>query len=93
MYTYMDGVEVDFDSLEPISSPTNPNQTPVLSIENKLNANGWEIPEPKTPIEPTGWELMMSIWMVKSQSSSISYVVRQWRMKSTHLTSRLKWRR
>jgi hypothetical protein len=55
MYTYMDGVEVDVDSLEPISSPTNPNQTPVLSTENKLNANGWEIPEPETPIEPTGW--------------------------------------
>jgi hypothetical protein len=25
MYTYMDGVEVDVDSLEPINSPTNPN--------------------------------------------------------------------
>jgi hypothetical protein len=54
MYTYMDGVEVDVNSLEPISSPTNPNQTLVLSTENKLNANGWEIPEPETPIEPTG---------------------------------------
>jgi hypothetical protein len=51
MYTYMDGVEVDVNSLEPISSPTNPNQTYVLSTENKLNANSWEIPEPETPIE------------------------------------------
>jgi hypothetical protein len=55
IYTYMDGVEVDVDSLEPSSSPTNPNQTPILSTENKLNANGWEIPKPETPIEPTGW--------------------------------------
>jgi hypothetical protein len=44
MYTYMDGVEVDVDSLESISSPTNPNQTPILRTENKLDANGWEIP-------------------------------------------------
>jgi hypothetical protein len=50
-----DGVEVDVDSLEPISSPTNPNQTPVLSTENKVNANGWEIPGPEMPIEPPGW--------------------------------------
>jgi hypothetical protein len=55
MYTYMDGVEVDVDSLELISSPTNPNQTYVLSTENKLNANGWEILEAETPIAPTGW--------------------------------------
>jgi hypothetical protein len=55
MYTYMDGVEVYVDSLEPISSPTNLNQAPVLSTKNRLNANGWEIPEPETPIEPTGW--------------------------------------
>jgi hypothetical protein len=45
MYTYMDGVEVDVDSLESISSPTNPNQTPILRTENKLDANGWEIPQ------------------------------------------------
>jgi hypothetical protein len=43
MYSYMDKVEVDVNSLEPISSPTNQNQTPILSTENKLNANGWEI--------------------------------------------------
>jgi hypothetical protein len=42
MYTYMDEVEVDVDSLEPISSPSNPNQTHVLSTENKRNTNGWE---------------------------------------------------
>jgi hypothetical protein len=55
MYTYMDGVEVDSDSLEPISSPINPNYTYVPSTGDKLNANGWEIPEAKTPIEPSGW--------------------------------------
>jgi hypothetical protein len=99
MYTYMDGVEVDVDSLEPISSPINPNQTYVLSTKNKLNTNDWDIPKAETPIEPTGWgtdaeEIVHDVYMnVKHRQSSISSLVREWRMRPTHITSRLKWRR
>jgi hypothetical protein len=74
MYTYMDEFQEDVDSLEPISSPTKPNQTHVLSTENNHNANGREIPKIETPIEPTGWgtkdeETVCDVYMEGEEST------------------------
>jgi hypothetical protein len=82
MYTYMDGVEVDSDSLEPISSPTNPNYTYVPSTGDKLNANGWEIPKAETPIEPTGWgiddgETIYDVYMDGEASTEFYTICRE----------------
>jgi hypothetical protein len=78
----MDGVELDVDSLEPIRSPTNPNQTLILSTENKVNANGWEIPELETPIEPTGWgtndeETVHDEYMDREESTEFYLICRE----------------